>query len=266
MRKFFVLAFTILVLLAPLCANAATTPSKEAIKLFNGENLGGFYTFIKDRGRDVDPKQVFTVEDGMLHISGEEWGCVTSDEEYADFHLIVEFKWGEKTWANRVESARDSGVLVHSTGEDGGYSGIWMRGLELQMIEGGTGDLLVVGDSTENYAMSAHVKPEKDGGSYVFQPDGAPVTINGGRINWWGRDPAWEDKINYRGPQDVESPLGEWNKYEALCEDGTITVILNGVVVNRAFDVKPRAGRIQVQSEGAEVFVRRVDLLPLPEK
>ena len=43
------------------------------IQLFNGENLDGWYTFLKDRGRDKDPKNVFTVTDGMIRISGEEW-------------------------------------------------------------------------------------------------------------------------------------------------------------------------------------------------
>ena len=40
---------------------------------FDGKSLNGFYTFLKDRGRDRDPDQVFTVSDGMIHISGREW-------------------------------------------------------------------------------------------------------------------------------------------------------------------------------------------------
>jgi len=31
-------------------------------------------TFVQNRGRDIDPKNVFTVQDGMIRISGEEWG------------------------------------------------------------------------------------------------------------------------------------------------------------------------------------------------
>ena len=66
-------------------------------QLFNGKNLDGWYTFLKDRGRNNDPKKVFSVNNGLIHISGEEWGCITSKKEYDNYHLIVEFKWGKKT-------------------------------------------------------------------------------------------------------------------------------------------------------------------------
>ena len=46
----------------------------KTIELFNGQNLDGWYTFLKERGRDNDPKNVFTVNDGIIRISGEEWG------------------------------------------------------------------------------------------------------------------------------------------------------------------------------------------------
>jgi len=68
----------------------------------------------------------------------------------------------------------------------------------------------------------------------------------------------------YRGQHDVEKPLGEWNRLECVCKGAEITVLLNGAVVNRATNVRPRKGRIQIQSEGAEVFVRRVELTRLP--
>ena len=245
---------------------AATAPPPEGIRLFNGENLDGFYTWIKDRGRDTDPKNVFTVHDGMLHISGEEWGCVTSDEEFENYHLVAEFKWGEATHEPRVDNARDSGILVNSTGEDGGYSGIWMKSIEVQMIEGGTGDLLAVGDGSEAYELTATVGDPAEGVPHVYKEGGTPLTINGGRIDWWGRDPGWKDAKNFRGVQDVEYPVGEWNRIEAIVAGDTITVFLNGVKVNECYGVKPTSGRLQIQSEGAEVFVRRFDLLPIGEK
>jgi hypothetical protein len=49
---------------------------------------------------------------------------------------------------------------------------------------------------------------------------------------------------------------------ECVVKDGEIKVFLNGALVNRATDVKPGKGRIQIQSESAEIFFRRVDLLP----
>jgi len=53
-----------------------------------------------------------------------------------------------------------------------------------------------------------------------------------------------------------------------VCEafGGDLTTYLNGMLVNQATDVKPTKGRIQIQSEAAEIFFRRVDLIPLREE
>ena len=256
--------WTIFVLVLVVTAWASQqSPAAETVTLFNGKDLSGFYTFIKDRGKGADPKHVFTVADGIIRISGEEWGCITSNDEFENYELIVEFKWGEKTWANRVEAARDSGVLIHSMGEDGGYSGTWMHGIEVQMIEGGTGDLLVVGDGSKTFELTCPTADVTEGKPHVYKTGGNPFTINSGRIDWWGRDPGWTDTINFRGKEDVEKPHGEWNVIRAVAKGSTIKIELNGVLVNEALDVKPAKGRIQIQSEGAEVFVRKVELKPL---
>ncbi|MDX9974849.1 MAG: DUF1080 domain-containing protein [FCB group bacterium] len=248
-----------------LIACATLSAPDATVQLFNGQDLTNLYTFVKERGKNVDPNAVFTVHDGMLHISGEEYGCVTTNDEFENYRLVVEFKWGEKTWTNRIGKARDSGVLIHSTGDDGAFGGVWMRSIECQMIEGGTGDILVVGDKSEAFAVTCPVAKEKQGESYVYQPDGQLATIHDGRINWFGRDPEWKDEQGYRGRQDVEKPLGEWNVYEIVADGPSIVVTLNGVVVNRAFNSTPHRGKIQIQSEGAELFVRRMDLTPLPK-
>ena len=249
--------------LALLCAAAPTFAAPNTIDLLKDGKLDHWYTWIKDRGKDIDPKEVFTMQDGVLRISGEEWGCITSNEEYANYHLVLEFKWGEETWAPRLDNARDSGLLVHSLGEDGGYSGTWMHCLEVQMIEGGTGDLLVVGDKSPTYEMTVPVAQGPDGPTRVFSPDGEPLTLNSGRFDWWGRDPAWADVKDFRGAQDVEKPVGEWNRLEVIADGDKLTVLLNGIVVNRAYGCKPQKGRLQVQSEAAELFVRRFELTPL---
>lgn len=234
--------------------------------LFNGKNLDGWYTFIKERGRDNDPKKVFTVNDGLLRITGEEWGCITSNEEFGNYQLVVDFKWGQKTYEPRVEKARDNGILLHSTGQDGGYNGTWMHSIECQIIEGGTGDMLVVGDNSDKFAITSPVAPEKQNGTYIYQKNGSPVTINGGRINWFGRDPDWKDVKDFRGARDVEKPVGKWNRIRVLAHGDNIDIYLNEVLVNQAMRVKPASGRIQIQSEGAEMYVRKVELTPLLHK
>ncbi len=238
----------------------------KTIKLFNGIDLTGWYTFLQNRGRDNDPKNVFTVQDGMIRISGEEWGCITTKDEYENYTIVLEFKWGGKTFEPRLEKARDSGLLLHSQGEDGSSNGIWINSIECQIIEGGTGDFIVVGDGTDKFEITSTVAPEKQESSYVFQPDGQNATIQKGRINWFNRDPDWKDIIGFRGKNDVEKPVGEWNTLKCIALDGQISIYLNGALVNWATNVKPDKGRIQIQSEAAEIFIRRVELTPLSKK
>jgi len=236
---------------------------KSEIQLFNGKNLDGWYTFIKDRGKNVDPKKVFTVKNSMIRISGEEFGCITSNDEFENYKITVEYKWGEITHEPRIDKARDSGLLLHSVGKDGGSDGTWMHSIECQIIEGGTGDFIVVGDGTSNFSVTCPVAPVQQSGSYVYQPSGNMVTINSGRINWFARDPGWKDIKGFRGTEDIEKPVGKWNRIECIVKDKEIIVYLNGTLVNHAFDVKPQKGRIQIQSEGAEIFFRRIVLNPL---
>jgi len=233
------------------------------IPLFTDADRASFYTFLRDLGRDADPEQVFRIEDGVLRISGAMWGCVTSQAEYRDYRLVAEYRWGEQTHGSRRERARDSGILIHSRGNDGGYNGTWMHSIEVQLIEGGSGDLLVVGDGSDRFQLTAPTAAETQEVSRVYEAGGTPVVLNRGRVNWWGRDPAWVDRKGFRGPRDVEKPIGEWNTLECVVRGDTLKVYLNGVLVNEATGMKPLAGRIQVQSEGAEIFFRRFELLPL---
>lgn len=235
----------------------------EAIPLFNGEDLDYWYTFIKDRGRDEDPKNVFQVDDGILTITGEEWGCITTNNPYDNYILKTSFRWEGETYGDRKAKARDSGLLIHSQGNDGGYNGIWMYGIEVQIIEGGTGDFLVVGDGSETFGLSAPVSKDLQGSSHLYEPGGDLKRINRGRINWYGRSPKWTDTIDFRGKKEVEKKVGKWNELEVQTWEGNIAVFLNGKLVNFGTGVKPEFGRIQVQSEGATIEFREITLYPL---
>jgi len=241
----------------------STATGKSTGKLFNGKNLDGWYTFIKDKGKNNDPNKVFTVQNDMIRISGEEFGCITTNDEFENYKLTVEFKWGGLTYAPRVDKARDSGILLHSVGEDGGLSGIWMHSLECQIIEGGTGDFIVVGDGSKNFSLTCPVAPGKQGDSYIYNPGGNSVTINEDRINWYGRDPGWQDIKGFRGTKDIEKPVGKWNKIECIVKGGEIMIYVNGTLVNHALDSRPHKGKIQIQSEGAEIFFRRIEIVAL---
>jgi hypothetical protein len=232
----------------------------EPMFKFNGKDLTGFYPYTRDHRYD-DPNKVFTVHDGMIHISGQEFGGLATRGNFGDYHLITEWKWGEKTWVPRKDRARDSGILLHCVGPDGAAGGQWMESIECQIIEGGCGDLLMVGGRGKpSLTCETRRGPDKQ---LYFEKGGTPVTMNGGRFNWWGRDPAWKDVLGVRGPRDVEKPAGQWNRMEVFCQGDTITNIVNGSVVNIGTKSSLTQGKIQFQSEGAEIFFRTIEIRPI---
>jgi hypothetical protein len=232
----------------------------EPIFQFNGKDLSGFYTFLHVH-KYADPSKVFTVHDGMIHISGEEFGGLTTRDEFHDYHLIAEWKWGERTWAPRKKNTRDSGILLHCVGEDGAAGGNWMESQECQIIEGGCGDFIMVsGKGKPSLTCETRVGPD---GQLYFDKGGQAVTRDSGRFNWWGRDPAWKDVLGFRGSRDVESPAGEWNRMEVICDGDSIINIVNGNLVNAGTRSSLSKGKIINQSEGAEIFFRKNEIRPI---
>ena len=255
-------------------AQTAIRPDK-VIHLFDGKTLDNFYTWVVDSHRE-DPLRVFTVVDQVdgapaIRVSGEKWGGLTTRESYRDYHLIVEFRWGFLTWAQRKNAARDSGVLVHGQGADGStgrdFNGPWMRSIEAQIIEGGVGDLILVAgfeaDGTRlTPRITARAGKDRDG-EPVFDPAGEARVFESGRINWYGRDPDWADKLGFRGKADVESPWGDWTRLEVIAEGDRLTYLVNGKVVNEGVQASLTEGKILFQCEGAEIFFRRIELQPV---
>ncbi|WP_237607181.1 3-keto-disaccharide hydrolase [Roseimaritima sediminicola] len=254
---------------SPPTRETAISPTDGPIELFNGRNLEGFYPWLRD-SQYADPKKIFTVSDGLLRISGDGYGGLITNERYRDYHLVLEFKWGEKTWGDREDRARDSGLLVHAWGPDGGFWNTWPASIEAQIIEGGVGDILVLsGEDPETgqaYPVSLTVEVGKDrDGEKVWQKGAERVTLSRGRINWFDRDEDWADKVDFRGKHDVESPFGEWTRMEVIADGGHLLYKVNGVVVNEGFEASPDAGRLVLQTEQAEMFVRKFELWPLGE-
>jgi 3-keto-disaccharide hydrolase len=248
---------------------------ERTIHLFDGRGLDAFYGWLADTRRE-DPLRVFSVADAVdgapaIRISGERWGGLVTREAYRDYRLVVEFRWGLATWGERRAAARDSGVLVHCQRPDGstgaGGSGPWMRSVEAQVIEGGVGDIILVeGYDAEGRVQKPRVtsRAGKDrDGEAVFDRNADPRELDSGRVNWFGRDVDWADRIGFRGRQDVESPYGQWTRLEVIADGDRITNVVNGTVVNEATGSSLTEGRILLQSEGAEIYFRRVDLEPL---
>lgn len=232
------LAVSVLIAIASVAGAADIPPTGKPIKLFDGKNLKQFDTFLRDKGFNSDPEQVFRVENGAVHVSGKEYGYFVTKKDYGNYYLRLEFKWGDATYAPREGKARDAGILYHVVGQNK----VWPQSLEFQMIEGGTGDILVVG--------------------------GGSLTVNGetktkGRFDRFGKG-AWKDIAGYRDPaNELEKPHGEWNLIEMIADGGHVKYWVNGKVANEGSAAAITRGKILFQSEGAEVFYRNIELRPL---
>jgi hypothetical protein len=210
---------------------AATLPATilhAQKKLFEPGKKNEWYTYTKQSGKNNDPQNVFEFEKDVLHVSGAEVGYIATKKKYSNFHFTVEFKWGEKKYPPRENEKRDGGILYHVDF----YSGdkVWPRSLEFQIQEGDCGDFWMT-DSTTIIHTDTLTHPMKNLRVIKFK--------------------------------DAEKPKGEWNKAEVILQNGNITHILNGVVVNTARLGNTKEGNILLQSEYAEIYYRnmRVEVL-----
>ena len=227
-----------------LATSTEIPPHGKAIVLFDGHDLRNFDVFLKDHGLNNDPDHVFNVDKGVLHVSGKEFGYVITKQEFANYYLRTEFKWGEATYAPREGRARDSGILYHVEGAQK----VWPTSIEFQIIEGGTGDFWM----TDGGALTG------PNGVRVTGPPGSALKID--RI---GKGP-WNDVAGYRDPAgELEKPHGEWNLLELVAQGDHVKQFVNGKLANEGSQASPSNGKILFQSEGAEVFFRNIKLYPL---
>lgn len=261
-----------------ICAMKAEAQPDDWQVLFNGKGLENWETYLGPSydttngrwgkvplGLNIDPLGVFSVieHDGgpVLRISGERFGGISTREEFYDYHLRLEFKWGTKKWVPRKSDKRDSGILYHAVGEHGADGGFWMRSQEFQVQEGDCGDYWgVAGGSFEVRAARGAAS------GYVFDPAGETLTFNE------------MSKVGRRciRKEDAENPYGEWNQVDIYCHGRTAVHMINGRVVmvlkesgqiDNGLITPLTKGKIQIQSEGAEIYyrnirVRKIDSIP----
>ena len=214
----------LLVILAVICFGSLN--AQEFHPLFNGSNLNGWYSFLKNRGKNNDSAGVFSVSNGLLHITGQEFGYIVTEKVFTDFHLIVEFKWGEKKYPPRENVVRDNGICYYVPLTDK----VWPKSVECQIQEGDCGDFWLI--------------------------DSVTAVVDGVQ-----QGPTKNTRVVKK--KNGENPTGEWNRIEVIARQGKCTHIVNGVVVNEAEQVSLRSGRILIQSEGAEIYYRRIDIKEL---
>ncbi len=216
-----------------------------------------------------DPKEIWKFTNGQLHISGRGYGYVATKQNHRDYHLVLEYKWGPRTWGKREDKARDNGILLHAYGPHGTVGGTWMASIEAQIIEGGVGDVLVLSaklpDGKElTTSLTSEFALDRDK-EKIWKKGSPRQAVTKGRINWEHRDEDWADKKGFRGPKDVDTAGDGWTRLEVIAKGDTLQYFVNGVLVNEGFEAKPSAGRVLLQTEAAEMLVRRYELWPLGE-
>jgi len=221
-------------------------------------------------GYNKDNGDVFSVteeaEEPVLRISGEIYGCLYTREAYENYHLSLKVKWGNKKYEPRKDLLRDSGVLYHSIGEVGvDYWRSWMLSQEFQVMEGHMGDFWCQGGS----AIDIRSFPSESGGIM------SPVADENQPFRAFNKNvgPFCLRSVNH------ESAAGEWTTLELICFEDKSLHIVNGHVVmvlknsrhilSDGREIPLTKGKIQLQSEAAEVFykdIRIKSLNRMPEK
>jgi hypothetical protein len=214
--------------LSMVCFFVIGSARTQTVSLFKPEDRANWYIFLEGSKQGEDPLGVFRFENGVLHVSGQKFGYIATNESYSNFHLKLEFKWGVKKYAPRENEKRDAGILYNSDIYNGDK--IWPRSLECQIQEGDCGDIWLIDSTTIIHADTIAGK----------KPYHRVVKT-----------------------KDAEKPTGEWNKVEVIVNNGEITYLVNGEVVNKGRNPSPKSGRIILQSEGAEIYYRNVELQKL---
>lgn len=224
--KFFLQAF--LLVFSTAIVLQSSVHAQKMNSLFSPEKPGDWHIYIAKLGRNNDPTHVFQFERNVLRVSGENFGYIVTEKKYADFHFVVEFKWGKRKYPPRENSKRDAGVLYHVDFHDG--EKVWPRSLEFQIQEGDCGDFWMT-DSTTIIHADTLTTPR----------------------NW----------LRVIKSKDAEKPNGEWNKVEIIVNKGRITHLLNGEEVNSGRLGNTTTGNIILQSEGAEIYYRNAQIKEL---
>jgi hypothetical protein len=253
----------------------------EWTQLFNGRDLAGWETYLGPRlndklekipgsviGVNKDPDNVFTVTelDGgpVIRISGVIGGGINTVQEYENYHFRTQVKWGAGNPWNRTTP--DSGILYHAGGEHGLDGDYWMRSVEYQVMPERHGDLITI---LGVVADANTAPPAQEGGRYTYDPSGQSRTFSrvpemsefGGAVR---RLEGYPDPV----------PPGEWLTLEVYTlgqrgvhvVGGKVVLVVNNIRLHENGVTNPLTrGKIQIQSEGSEVFYRNLELRPITE-
>jgi len=241
-------------------------PRDRVIRPFNGKDLNGFTSWLRVEDRS-ETETNYSVVDGTIRISGEGLGYLATVDSYKNYHLSVDYKWGQRTDGSKY--VRNSGILLHAVGPPGNARGLWMASIEVQLAQGCEGDLIVIRGKDED----GDVIPVTISSDTILAADkrtrwhrGGKKTDYAGKQFWWSKhEVGFKELLDTRGKDDLASPLGEWTNVECICHGDRITVKINGQTVNECYNVFPSAGKILLENEKNEIYFRNLEIRPLQE-
>ena len=251
-------------------------PTSPARPLFNGRDLSGWQAWLgyadtsltfrgnpgaAPLGTSVDTSQIFAVEtvDGgpVIRAGGRYWGSLATIEEFADYHLSLDYRWG----GLEPGQQRNNGVVYFSHGEPGGVFGTWMRGIEFQLQLGNNGMAIPMGNM-----MRSNTNVAQD---MTLEYPHRRFLLTGRAIDLANGNPAY----SVGAAVNAEKPIGEWNRIDLYVVANQAIHVVNGVVVMFLTNIAEldatgkrvplTRGRIQLQAEGATTYFRNIKIEPI---
>lgn len=186
-------------------------------------------------GKDLDgwvrvntDKSTWSVKDQMLICTGKPIGELRTTKMYQNFILEVEWR--------HMKPAGNAGIFVWA--DDITARGVpFHRGIEVQVLENAYGN-------TRGYTTHGDIFP-------IHGAKMKPVNGRGG-----SRAFPTENRSN---------PSPEWNHYRIECNQGEISLAVNGKKVTEGKNCSPSKGYICIESEGGVVHYRNMKIKELPD-
>jgi hypothetical protein len=232
--------------------------------LFNGKNLDGWYLFLQKSPRDQDPTRVVTIEDGAIHAykhdrNGAEvvMGYLGTKEEFSNYHLRFEYRWGKNQFKPRYLYKPDAGVYFHHVTEDL----VWPQALQCQVELNGVGDLLTVGRIQVDTTVDPKTKTD-EWQEYLDPSEGGVAHTTKGQ------------GVSYTRKRENHERDG-WNQVDVICQGTAAAILVNGHLVTRCSNIRQQystdpsrwvpldRGRILLEFEATEMYYRKIAIRQL---